>query len=118
MNQWAATTMKASELINLLAAQVKKHGDHPLVVVDSHLNTCEVDGLKFLRHAHPTLVMHVNTGLGVGAKASTLLTQLQAKIRRHGDQPVVIHDTHCNTCEVGLTEFMRYAHPTHIIHTK
>lgn len=50
--------MMASELIRLLQAQIKKNGDVPMTVVDSHANSCEVGEIEFLKYAHPTVVIN------------------------------------------------------------
>lgn len=51
-------------------------------------------------------------------KGTQLIELLKEQIAKNGDQEVVISDSHTNTCEVGSVEFIRYAHPTVVIHTK
>lgn len=50
-------------------------------------------------------------------KASQLIEILQQQVEKNGDQDVIISDSHCNACEVGEVEFLRYAQPTIVINT-
>lgn len=49
--------MKASELIKLLEQAVKEHGDHPVAIIDTSMDTVEPMSVRLIEHTYPTLVI-------------------------------------------------------------
>lgn len=52
--------MKASQLIEQLEQAIEHLGDHDVVVVDSHANTCDVQDVQLMHYAHPTIIINTN----------------------------------------------------------
>lgn len=49
--------MDTQQLIDALLAMQKEHGVQPVLINDSHCNTSAIASIKFIRYAHPCVLL-------------------------------------------------------------